>query len=39
MSTDQIELAKKIAAECHADQFRFDGVTPYIKHPEKVAEI
>lgn len=29
--------APEIAALAHAGQFRRDGVTPYIKHPEKVA--
>lgn len=32
-------MARNIAAECHAGQFRRDGITPYIIHPEKVAEI
>ena len=36
---DYIENAKRIATEAHAGQFRRDGVTPYIRHPEKVAEI
>lgn len=29
--------AKKIAFKAHYGQFRHDGVTPYIKHPEAVA--
>lgn len=29
--------AKEIATLAHAGQFRRDGVTPYITHPEKVA--
>lgn len=32
-----IEIAKKFATEKHEGQFRFDGVTPYIRHPEDVA--
>ena len=31
-------LASSIARKAHADQFRRDGVTPYITHPEAVAE-
>ena len=32
-----IEKAQAFATEKHAGQFRFDGVTPYIRHPEDVA--
>jgi len=32
-----INLAKKIATEAHTGQFRNDKTTPYIKHPEAVA--
>ncbi len=32
-----IEKAKRFATEKHKGQFRFDGVTPYINHPEDVA--
>ncbi|WP_395739268.1 HD domain-containing protein [Prosthecobacter sp.] len=39
MKTERTELARKIATECHEGQTRRDGVTPYIVHPEKVAEI
>jgi (p)ppGpp synthase/HD superfamily hydrolase len=39
MKTEQIERARQIATECHEGQTRRDGVTPYIVHPEKVAEI
>lgn len=39
MKTERIELARQIATECHSQQTRNDGVTPYIVHPEKVAEI
>jgi (p)ppGpp synthase/HD superfamily hydrolase len=34
---DEIELAKAIAIKAHVGQFRRDGVTPYITHPEAVA--
>jgi len=34
---NQIELAREIATKAHAGQFRRDGVTPYITHPEAVA--
>lgn len=35
---DSIELtAELIATNAHAGQFRRDGVTPYITHPEAVA--
>jgi len=33
----QIELARLIATAAHFGQFRRDGVTPYITHPEAVA--
>lgn len=33
----QIELAREIATKAHEGQFRSDGVTPYITHPEAVA--
>lgn len=32
-------LAESIARKAHAGQFRIDGVTPYITHPEAVAEM
>lgn len=32
-----IEKAKEIATHAHAGQFRRDGTTPYITHPEAVA--
>jgi len=35
MST--IQRAKEIATEAHSGQFRWDGQTPYIVHPEAVA--
>jgi len=31
--------AKQYATVAHMGQFRRDGVTPYIKHPERVVEI
>lgn len=31
------ELARKIATDAHDGQFRHDGITPYIKHPEEVV--
>lgn len=33
------DIAKDIATEAHKGQFRFDKVTPYIKHPEAVANL
>jgi len=39
MNTTSINRAREIATECHAGQTRKDGVTPYIVHPAKVAEI
>lgn len=37
MSTSVL-LASSIARAAHAGQFRRDGVTPYITHPEAVAK-
>lgn len=34
---DIVEKAKEIAHRAHDTQFRRDGVTPYIRHPEAVA--
>ena len=31
-------LAGEIAVHAHAGQFRRDGVTPYVTHPERVAK-
>lgn len=39
IQTPQTLLAWQVANDCHAGQFRNDGITPYIKHPEAVAEI
>lgn len=36
-TNDIVEIAKRIAIKAHDGQFRRDGVTPYIKHPEAVA--
>ena len=33
----QSQIAESIARKAHAGQFRRDGVTPYITHPEAVA--
>jgi len=33
----ELQIAESIARKAHAGQFRRDGVTPYIKHPESVA--
>lgn len=35
--TTLTELAREIATTAHAGQYRRDGVTPYIRHPEAVA--
>ncbi len=32
-----IEIAENIARKVHQGQFRRDGITPYIVHPERVA--
>lgn len=37
MNSDIVTLCKAIAHRAHAGQFRRDGVTPYIVHPEAVA--
>ena len=34
---EKLQLAIMIATKAHDGQFRFDGVTPYIRHPEAVA--
>lgn len=33
----QSQIAESIARKAHSGQFRRDGVTPYITHPEAVA--
>ena len=33
----KVEQARQIAEQAHAGQFRRDGVTPYVTHPERVA--
>ncbi len=35
----QVILAKDIAYKAHEGQFRRDGKTPYIQHPEAVANL
>ena len=35
--SELVEKAKNIAYKAHDGQFRWDGVTPYITHPEIVA--
>ncbi len=34
-----LETAKNIATKAHEGQYRFDGKTPYITHPEAVANM
>jgi (p)ppGpp synthase/HD superfamily hydrolase len=36
---DQIKLAESIARRVHANQYRRDGVTPYINHVAGVVEL
>lgn len=38
VSTDLAAVASRIAKKAHKGQFRRDGITPYIRHPEDVAE-
>lgn len=38
MNSDIVTLCKAIAHRAHVGQFRRDGVTPYIVHPEAVAQ-
>lgn len=35
----ELETAIQIASEAHAGQFRYDGKTPYITHPQAVAAL
>ena len=37
-SREIVRLAAQIATDAHRGQFRRDGVTPYISHPEAVAK-
>ena len=40
MTENNIEMqAREFAEHAHAGQFRWDGVTPYISHPDKVVEL
>ena len=34
-----VRMARTLATQAHAGQFRRDGVTPYIRHPENVARM
>ncbi len=34
----QLELAESIARKAHDGQFRRDGKTPYVTHPQRVAK-
>lgn len=36
--TDIVNQAKELATKVHQGQFRWDGKTPYITHPEAVAD-
>ena len=36
---DIVDAAKRLATIAHQNQFRKDGVTPYITHPEAVADV
>jgi (p)ppGpp synthase/HD superfamily hydrolase len=36
-SSGLVTLAARIAKAAHEGQFRRDGVTPYVRHPENVA--
>jgi (p)ppGpp synthase/HD superfamily hydrolase len=36
--TDLVAMAARIAKKAHDGQYRRDGITPYIKHPENVAK-
>ena len=34
---NNVEIARKIATKAHKGQFRWDGITPYITHPQAVS--
>src|SRR5579862_4286624 len=34
-----MRVSEELAQQAHAQQFRADGVTPYITHPRRVAEL
>lgn len=39
MTVEESErTARQIAHDAHAGQFRRDGITPYVTHPERVAQ-
>lgn len=35
---DSVTMAREIATKAHQGQFRRDGKTPYISHPQRVAK-
>lgn len=35
----QLQRCKEVATKAHGGQYRRDGITPYITHPEKVVEL
>lgn len=37
MNSEVVSLAARLADRAHHGQFRRDGVTPYVRHPEAVA--
>jgi len=39
MESEKVKLAREYATAKHLDQFRRDGVTPYIEHPKAVADL
>lgn len=39
MSNELVKICESIARDAHQGQFRRDGVTPYITHPQAVADL